>query len=358
MWGAIYDSHMRSPQTWAEVTALAIIDKPNGWLAFSDSYVIVDCDSPEATRRWEGMITDGVVPYTPVNVVGNRGTHFYYRNFSDIPFCKLYRDTDIISGKHGTMIAGSWHPKKQGIYEIVGALDFGSIPELVSLPDEEQGDAVRATTTIDAIISLDAASSIDHRELVGHDHRNKQLFRMAKAWVESGEADTESKLFRLISSVTGKVGKALDPTTPNRKGKRTTGVWRNRFGIGTKLARGRIAESETDSAGWRREGSEGIKPSQRAMKLFDCTRKAIRYVKYPRKWEKVSLWSGTTSTNGKKRYALLLQQMLVVHWTLRRKMRLKPHKQHIPNSIDWLPNWGSSRRRRRYTQVAASQNAM
>ena len=203
MWNAIYESHMRSPQTLPEVTALAIIDKPNGWLAFSDSYVIVDCDSPEATRRWEGMITDGVVPDTPVKVVGNRGTHFYYRNSSGIRPCKLYGDTDIISGKHGTMIAGSWDPKKQGIYEIAGALDFGSVPELVSLPDEEQGDPVRATTTTHAISSLDAASSKDHRELVGHDDRNKQLFRMAKAWVESGEAHTESKLFRLISQRDG-----------------------------------------------------------------------------------------------------------------------------------------------------------
>ena len=199
MWGAIYDRHMQSPQTWAEITSLLIMDKPNGWLAFSDSYVIVDCDSPEATRRWEVMITDGVVPDTPVKVVGNRGTHFYYRNFSDIPFCKLYGDTDIISGKHGTMIAGSWHPKKQGIYEISWALDFGLVPELVSLPDVEHGRAVRATTTTHTISSLDTASSKDHRKLAGRGDRNKQLFQMAKAWVESGEADTEGKLFRLIS---------------------------------------------------------------------------------------------------------------------------------------------------------------
>ena len=190
-WGDLYEDHLKCPQPWKDVIAFDVIYRPNGWLAFPGRFLVIDCDSEEATRRWLGLIANGIVPDTPVRVTGNRGIHFYYRNSSGIGPCKLYGDTDVISGKHGVMIAGSWHPKKRGIYE-ASNLDLDAVPELGSIPET---DGETDTTAPPTISSLDTSES--KRE--ERDDRNRQLFRLAKRWVESGEADTEDKLYRLIS---------------------------------------------------------------------------------------------------------------------------------------------------------------
>lgn len=190
-WGKLYEDHLKNPQAWEDVVAFDVIYSPNGWLAFSDRFLVVDCDSEEATHRWLRLIANGIVPDTPVKVTGNRGIHFYYRNSSGIRPSKVYGDTDVISGKHGVMIAESWHPKKRGVYE-ASNLDFDAVPELSWTPE---ADGEKATTTHTTISSLDTARS-KHEE---RDDRNRQAFWLAKGWVESGEADTEGKLYQMIS---------------------------------------------------------------------------------------------------------------------------------------------------------------
>ena len=103
----------------------------NGFLARAADMLVLDTDSPETTRAIAELIERGKLPATRWVVATGRGYHFYYVNVDALPSrsgpgidiqTTVSRFDDETNGK-GVMVAGSWHPVRKCVYELV---DFGA----------------------------------------------------------------------------------------------------------------------------------------------------------------------------------------------------------------------------------------
>ena len=164
----------------------------NGYLARHPLIVVLDCDSEAETERVRKAIADGKLPSTPVAVRSHRGVHFYYKG--DITPTKIGEKIDVISKGSDIVIAGSWHPLKEDIYEAT-SLDFHSLPTIEDedldclrrkeAPSEEEAPSLVDTASLSPIGQRKARSS-----MAGRTDKNSQIFWWLKRAYESNAPAT------------------------------------------------------------------------------------------------------------------------------------------------------------------------